>query len=119
MVTAAAAPALPAAIPRVWQAGAPTGAFGSSRLAGYGRIGESSAMTKHTLTITLDAEITDQDALVQAVEADTPEGSLAPNDIREDDRASASLVAGISKALKNLSVPGVEIAEPKVVARDT
>ena len=75
-------------------------------------------MAKHTLTITLDADITDQDALVRAVESDTPEDSLSPEDIREEDRASATLVAGVSKALKDLSVPGVEIGEPKVVARD-
>lgn len=75
-------------------------------------------MSKHTLTITLDAEITDEDALVQAVQADTPEDSLSPDDIREEDRAASSLVAGISKALKDLTVPGVEIGEPKVVARD-
>lgn len=75
-------------------------------------------MTTHTLTITLDATITDEDALVQAVESDTPEDSLSPQDIREDDRAASTLVAGISKALKDLSVPGVEIGEPKVVARD-
>ncbi|WP_156875755.1 hypothetical protein [Ornithinimicrobium pekingense] len=75
-------------------------------------------MSKHTLTITLDAEITDEDALVEAVESDTPEGSLSPDDIREEDRASSSLVAGVSKAIKDLSVPGVTIGEPKVVARD-
>lgn len=75
-------------------------------------------MTTHTLTITLDATITDEDALVQAVESDTPEDSLSPQDIREEDRAASTLVAGISKALKDLSVPGVEIGEPKVVARD-
>lgn len=75
-------------------------------------------MSKHTLTITLDAEITDEDALVDAVRSDTPEDSLSPQDIREEDRASSALVAGVSKALKDLSVPGVEIGEPKVVARD-
>lgn len=75
-------------------------------------------MTTHTLTITLDATITDEDALVQAVESDTPEDSLSPQDIREEDRAASTLVAGISKALKDLSVPGVEIGEPKVIARD-
>lgn len=75
-------------------------------------------MTTHTLTITLDATITDEDALVQAVDSDTPEDSLSPQDIREEDRAASTLVAGISKALKDLSVPGVEIGEPKVVARD-
>ncbi|WP_131104616.1 hypothetical protein [Ornithinimicrobium sufpigmenti] len=75
-------------------------------------------MSKHTLTIRLDAEITDEDALVQAVQADTPEDSLSPDDIREEDRAASSLVAGISKALRDLTVPGVEIGEPKVVARD-
>lgn len=75
-------------------------------------------MTKHTLTITLDADITDEDALVEAVESDTPEDSLSPNDIREEDRASSALVAGVSKALKDLSVAGVQISEPKVVARD-
>ena len=75
-------------------------------------------MAKHTLTITLDAEITDEDALVQAVESDTPDDSLSPEDIREEDRAASSLVAGVSKALKGISVPGVEIGEPKVVARD-
>lgn len=75
-------------------------------------------MTKHTLTIKLDAEITDESALIESVESDTPEDSLSPHDIREEDRASSTLVAGISKALKDLSVPGVEIGEPKVVARD-
>lgn len=75
-------------------------------------------MAKHTLTITLDAEITDEGALVQAVESDTPEDSLSPDDIREEDRAAAALVAGVSKALRGISVPGVEISEPKVVARD-
>jgi len=75
-------------------------------------------MAKHTLTITLDAEITDEDALVQAVESDTPDDSLSPDDIREEDRAASTLVAGVSKALKGISVPGVEIGEPKVVARD-
>jgi hypothetical protein len=88
------------------------------RVADARDIGKSSAMNKHTLTITLDAEITDEDALVESVASATPEGSLSPQDIREDDRASATLVAGISKALKNLSVPGVEIGDPKVVARD-
>ena len=75
-------------------------------------------MSKHTLTITLDAEITDEAALVEAVESDTPEDSLSPDDIREEDRAASSLVAGVSKALKDLSVPGVTIGEAKVVARD-
>lgn len=88
------------------------------RVADVGSIGESAAMTTHTLTITLDATITDEDALVGAVESDTPEDSLSPHDIREEDRASSALVAGISKALKNLSVPGVEIGQPKVVSRD-
>ncbi|WP_298747295.1 hypothetical protein [uncultured Serinicoccus sp.] len=75
-------------------------------------------MTKHTLTITLDADITDEDALVESVEQDTPEDSLSPQDIREEERAASSLVAGVSKALKDLSVPGVEISQPKVEARD-
>lgn len=75
-------------------------------------------MTTHTLTITVDAEITDESALVEAVRADTPEGSLSPDDIREEDRASSSLVAGVSKALRELAVPGVEIREPRVVSRD-
>ncbi|MFW5471304.1 hypothetical protein ACOCJ4_14815 [Knoellia sp. CPCC 206435] len=75
-------------------------------------------MTTHTLTITVDAEITDEAALIESVQSDTPEGSLSPDDIREEDRASSTLVAGVSKALKGLSVPGVEIREPKVVARD-
>lgn len=75
-------------------------------------------MSTHTLTITLDAEIADEAALVEAVRSDTPEGSLSPDDIREEDRASSSLVAAVSKALKDLTVPGVEIREPKVVARD-
>lgn len=75
-------------------------------------------MAKHTLTITLEAEITDEDALVQAVGSDTPDESLAPDDIREEDRASSSLVAGVSKAVKDLSVPGVEMGEVKVVSRD-
>ncbi len=77
-----------------------------------------SVMAKHTLTITVDAEITDEEALVQSVRSDTPEDSLSPDDIREEDRASAALVAGISKALRDLSVPGVDIDEPKVAARD-
>jgi hypothetical protein len=88
------------------------------QVADRGSIGKSAVMTTHTLTITLDATITDEDALVQAVESDTPEDSLSPQDIREEDRAASTLVAGISKALKDLSVPGVEIGEPKVVARD-
>ena len=75
-------------------------------------------MTTHTLTITVDAEITDESALIESVQSDTPEGSLSPDDIREEDRAASTLVAGVSKALKGLSVPGVEISEPKVVARD-
>ncbi|QFG68478.1 hypothetical protein [Ornithinimicrobium pratense] len=75
-------------------------------------------MSKHTLTIQLDAEITDEDALVEAVQSDTPEDSLSPQDIRQEDRAPSALVAGISKALKDLSVPGVEVGEAKVVARD-
>lgn len=75
-------------------------------------------MTKQTLTITVEAEITDEDALVHAVEADTPEDSLSPGDIREEDRASSTLVAGVSKALKGMSVPGVELGEVKVVSRD-
>lgn len=50
--------------------------------------------------------------------SDTPEGSLSPDDIREEDRGAATLVAGVSKELKGLSVPGVGIGEPKVVARD-
>lgn len=75
-------------------------------------------MSTHTLTITVDAEITDESALVESVRSDTPEGSLSPDDIREEDRAASTLVAGVSKALKGLSVPGVEISEPKVVARD-
>lgn len=75
-------------------------------------------MAKHTLTITLDAEITDEAALVESVQSETPGDSLSPQDIREEDRATATLVAGVSKALKGLSVPGVEIGEPKVVARD-
>ena len=75
-------------------------------------------MATHTLTITLDAEITDEDALVESVRSDTPEGSLSPDDIREEDRASSTLVAAVSKAIKDLSVPGVEIGDPKVVARD-
>jgi len=75
-------------------------------------------MTTHTLTITLDAEITDETALIESVESDTPEGSLSPDDIREEDRAAATLVAGVSKALKGLEVPGVEIRQPKIVARD-
>lgn len=74
-------------------------------------------MAKHTLTITLEAEITDEDALVQAVGSDTPDESLTPDDIREEDRASSSLVAGVSKAVKDLSVPGVEMGEVKVVSR--
>jgi hypothetical protein len=74
-------------------------------------------MTKHTLTISVEAEITDEDALVQAVESDTPEDSLSPDDIREEDRASSTLVAGVSKALKGMSVPGVELGEVKVVSR--
>lgn len=87
-------------------------------MADRGFVREARGMSKHTLTITLDAEITDEDALVEAVESDTPEGSLSPDDIREEDRASSSLVAGVSKAVKDLSVPGVTIGEPKVVARD-
>jgi len=75
-------------------------------------------MARHTLTINLDAEITDESALVESVRSDTPEDSLSPDDIREEDRAASSLVAGVSKALKHLSVPGVQIGEPKVVARD-
>lgn len=75
-------------------------------------------MAKHTLTIELDADITDEAALVESVRADTPDDSLSPDDIREEDRASAALVAGVSKALKELSVPGVDIGEPRVAARD-
>ncbi|MEE6295370.1 hypothetical protein [Georgenia wangjunii] len=75
-------------------------------------------MTKHTLTIEIDAEITDEAALVESVRESTPEGSLSPDDIREEDRASSSLVAGVSKALKDLAVPGVAISEPKVTTRD-
>ena len=75
-------------------------------------------MSTHTLTITVDAEIVDETALVDAVSSDTPEGSPSPDDIREEDRAASSLVAAVSKALKELSVPGVEIHGPKVVSRD-
>lgn len=75
-------------------------------------------MTTHTLTITVDAEITDEAALIESVRSDTPEGSLSPDDIREEDRAASTLVAGVSKALKALEVPGVAIHEPKVVTRD-
>lgn len=75
-------------------------------------------MSTHTLTITVDAEIVDETALVEAVSSDTPEGSLSPDDIREEDRAASTLVAAVSKALKGLTVPGVEIHEPKVVSRD-
>lgn len=75
-------------------------------------------MSTHTLTITVDAEITDEGALVEAVRSGTPDGSLSPDDIREEDRAASTLVAGVSKALKDLAVPGVELREPKVVARD-
>ena len=75
-------------------------------------------MSTHTLTITVDAEIVDETALVDAVSSDTPEGSLSPDDIREEDRAASSLVAAVSKALKERSVPGVEIHGPKVVSRD-
>ncbi|MDD9207030.1 hypothetical protein PU560_11205 [Georgenia sp. 10Sc9-8] len=75
-------------------------------------------MATHTLTITLDADITDEAALIESVQSDTPDGSLSPEDIREEDRASSTLVAAVSKAIKDLSVPGVEIGEPKVAARD-
>lgn len=88
------------------------------QVARTGAIGDPGGMTKHTLTITLDADITDEDALVESVQSATPEDSLSPDDIRAEDRAAASLVAGVSKALKDLSVPGVEISEPKVAARD-
>lgn len=90
----------------------------STQMADTTWIRQARTMSKHTLTITLDAEITDEAALVEAVESDTPEGSLSPDDIREEDRAPSSLVAGVSKALKGLSVPGVTIGEAKVVARD-
>jgi hypothetical protein len=75
-------------------------------------------MAKHTLTVELEAEITDQAALVDFVRSETPEGSLTPDDIREEDRAGSSVVAGVSKALKSLSVPGVAIREPRVTSRD-
>jgi hypothetical protein len=75
-------------------------------------------MATHTLTIEIDAEITDEAALVEAVRSDTPEDSLSPDDIREEDRAASALVAGVSKALKGIAVPGVRIAEPRVTARD-
>lgn len=88
------------------------------RVAEGGAVRESGQMATHTLTITLDAEITDEAALVESVRSHTPDDSLSPDDIREEDRASATLVAGVSKALKDLAVPGVEIGEPKVVARD-
>ena len=87
-------------------------------MAGTAVVRQARTMSKHTLTMTLDAEITDEAALVEAVESDTPEDSLSPDDIREEDRAASSLVAGVSKALKDLSVPGVTIGEAKVVARD-
>lgn len=90
----------------------------AARVARTGSVREARVMSKHTLTITLDAEITDEAALVESVASATPEGSLSPEDIREEDRASSTLVAGVSKALKDLSVPGVEIGEPKVVSRD-
>lgn len=90
----------------------------STQMADTTWIRQARTMSKHTLTITLDAEITDEAALVEAVESDTPEGSLSPDDIREEDRTPSSLVAGVSKALKDLSVPGVTIGEAKVVARD-
>lgn len=90
----------------------------ATQMADTAWIRQARTMSKHTLTITLDAEITDEAALVEAVESDTPAGSLSPDDIREEDRAPLSLVAGVSKALKDLSVPGVSIGEAKVVARD-
>lgn len=80
-------------------------------MAGTAVVRQARTMSKHTLTITLDAEITDEAALVEAVESDTPEDSLSPDDIREEDRAASSLVAGVSKALKDLSLPGVTIGE--------
>ena len=70
-------------------------------------------MTTHTLTITVDAEITDEAALIESVQSDTPEGSLSPDDIREEDRAASTLVAGVSKALKALAVPGSRSTSPR------
>ncbi len=75
-------------------------------------------MAKHTLTIEVEAEIADEAALVDFVRSETPEDSLSPDDIREEDRAASSVVAGVSKALKELSVPGLTIREPRVTARD-
>ena len=58
----------------------------ATQMADTTSIRQARTMSKHTLTITLDAEITDEAALVEAVESDTPEGSLSPDDIREEDR---------------------------------
>lgn len=71
---------------------------------------------RQTLTVELTVSITDADALVQAVRESTPKDALAPDDIREEDRASSSLVAGLSKAVKGLSVPGVQIHDATVVS---
>ncbi|GIG29701.1 hypothetical protein [Cellulomonas marina] len=75
-------------------------------------------MTTHTLTLELQVDITDEDALVDAVRASTPEDSLQPDDIRPEDRAASSLVAAFSKAGKDLQVPGLTIQDVKVVERD-
>lgn len=40
-------------------------------MAGTAVVRQARTMSKHTLTITLDAEITDEAALVEAVESDT------------------------------------------------
>ena len=75
-------------------------------------------MTKHTLTLELQVDVTDEDALVGAVRDSTPEDSLQPDDIRPEDRAASSLVAGVSKAAKGLQVPGVTIESATVTERD-
>ncbi|WP_129336168.1 hypothetical protein [Cellulomonas endophytica] len=75
-------------------------------------------MAKHTLTLELQVDVTDEAALVDAVRDSTPEDSLQPDDIREEDRTASSLVAAFSKAAKGLSVPGVDVHEAKVLERD-
>ena len=71
-------------------------------------------MAQQTMTVEVTLDITDEDALVGAVRDSTPADSLQPDDIRPEDRTSAALVAGLSKAVKGLDVPGVIINQAKV-----
>lgn len=73
-------------------------------------------MAQQRMTIELTVDITDENALVDSVRDSTPEDALQPDDIRPQDRASSALVAGLSKAVKALSIPGVTVNAAKVLS---